>query len=139
MTAATVSRSAVLAGLTTVTVTLPETFLLVRRLLGDESNYSPTYVIQVERVEKDTGGEIYFVKLLTERPKRSPSFVYVGVLNPRLGTIRLTQASAFPATATRYKVASRVLQAIFTNRVHQIEKAGWTVAVEVQREDGFAF
>ncbi len=120
------------SGTVTLTVTLSPTFVLARTLLGDA--FHPSYTYRIERVVNADKSVVYFLSTLTDGGKRGPSFVYTGVLNPVKGTIRLTAKSAFPATATRYRVADRCLQAIFAGRGDDITKAGWSVSATVEKE-----
>ncbi len=106
----------------------------VRELLGDE--YHPEYRYRIERVEHDSGHTL-FLHTWTVSPRypdRAGKWVYTGIVHPRLGTIRLTTKSAFPAHATRVKVAEHVLRAIFGNRAGDIERANWTVTATVEKE-----
>lgn len=127
-----VTRDAILSGTAVITVRPDAHFLHARALLGDYE-WQPTYTYRVERVDNDYGVPTYFLHTLTSRPGAEPKFVYTGVVHPRIGTIRRTKCSAFPETSRRFRVASRVLQAVFGNRQHEIAAAGWDVSVAVER------
>lgn len=126
------TRATLTSGTVLVTVTLPETFVRARELLGDV--YHPSYTYRVERVENERGPATFFLSILTERPGKPPVFIYTGVIHPYKGSVRLTRASAFPAHATRVRVADRVMQALFAGRADAITAAGWKVEVTVEKE-----
>jgi hypothetical protein len=133
MSAATITRDLLKSGTVILTISLPETFVRARQLLGDEFHLVYTY--RIDRVENEYGVPTYFLRTLTDRPNGKPSeFVYTGIVHQRLGTVRLTGKSAFPAHATRYRVANRVLAALFAGRGREIDAAGWTVTAEVLEE-----
>ena len=125
-----ITKEFVLAGKATFTVEVPATFVEARRLLGDV--YHPHYTYRVERVEMadradpKKSNEYYFVKTL-RGPDNTDDYVYVGVLHPGLGTVRLTAKSAFPADATRVTVLNRVLTRVFAGEGDVITAAGWDV------------
>lgn len=123
-----IARDTVLTGLTTITVTVPENFVVARAMLGEVWHRSYSY--QIERVAGTYGIPTFFLKTLT-----NDRYVYTGVVHPSYGSVRLTRASAFPPTATRVRIANKVLAAIFSGRAEDIERAGWEVEVEVLRED----
>lgn len=130
------TRDILTSGTVTFTVTLPETFTLARRLLGED--WHDEYRYRIERVESATGGPpSLFLSAYTVNP-RSPDkpgrYVYTGVVHSLKGSVRLTSKSAFPATATRVRVADRVLSALFAGRADAITAAGWRVECEVLAE-----
>lgn len=115
------------AGVTLLAVDVPDTFVRARQLLGDD--FHARYEYRVECVEDREGYPTYFLSA-----KTGSRFVYVGIVHPTKGSVRLTRKSAFPAHATRVRVADRVLQALFAGRADTIEAAGWTVTGEVVSE-----
>lgn len=123
------TRDDLTAGLVTVTVTLPETFVRARQLCGD--TFRPAYTFRVERV--DSGA--LFLSCRTETAK-GERWVYAGVVHPTTGSVRLTTKSAFPAHATRVRVADRVLRMLFTGNAERIAAAGWRVECEVLEAAG---
>lgn len=121
-------------GRVTLMITLPENFVLSRHLLGD-TTWAPSYTYRIDRVDNDHGtGFTLFLATLTDRGRKSPTFVYTGIVHPLKGCVRLTAKSAFPATATRVRVASRVLEAICAGRTDAIIAAGWSVELKVEAE-----
>lgn len=126
------TRDALTSGTVTVSVTPAETFVLARRLLGDD--YADSYTYRITRVENAHGAPTLFLSVLTERRSGSPSFVYVGIVHPLKGSIRLTTKSAFPSTAKRVRIADRVLQSLFAGRADAITGAGWSVEANVEVE-----
>lgn len=127
-TTAAITRDTILAGVATVTVTLPSNFVVARAMLGEV--WHPSYTFRVERVEGTYGSPIYFLSSIIGNRT-----AYIGVLHPTLGTVRFTRRSSFPKHATRVRVASRVLRALFAGKADSIERAGWTLDVDVTRED----
>lgn len=105
------------------------------RLIGFGEEWHETYTYKLERVE-EVGGFTLYLRTWTENA-RNPNagrWVYTGIVHPKLGTLRLTTKSAFPLHATRVKVANKVFAALLTGRAADIEKAGWTVDVTVEKE-----
>jgi len=127
-------RDTLTAGTVTLTVTLPPTFIRARALLGEE--WQPSYTYRIERVDYQTSTRLFLSTLTTNprKPSQPARYVYTGCVHPRLGSLRMTSASAFPATATRVRVADRVLRALFAERAADIEAAGWQIAVNVEQE-----
>lgn len=126
----TIGRYTLTAGTVDLTVKPSETFVLARRLLGDDYYDEYTY-----RIVNDND-RVLWLSTLTAPTKgdKPPRWVYTGMVDLKTGAVRLTTKSAFPAHATRVKVADRVLRALFAGRGGEIEKAGWTVTAEVVKE-----
>ena len=120
------TRDILTSGTVLLTVVPAETFVLTRKLLGDD--FHSRYEFRIERVEGD-GSPVFFIQART-----NGRWVYMGVVNPVKGCIRLTKKSAFPAHATRVRVADRVCQALCAGRADAIEAAGWAVECEVVAE-----
>jgi hypothetical protein len=117
------------AGKAIFTVEPSEAFVTAKAQLGE--TFHPHYTYRVDRVEMEAKGQwpaktCYFVKALSG-PDNTSDYVYLGMLDAETGEVRLTQKSAFPATATRVLVVQRVLKAIFDGRGGQIAAAGWKV------------
>ena len=125
-----ITKEFVLAGNATFTVEPPTNFIAARAALGE--TWHPRYTYRVERVEMDSRADprvkdtFYFAKSMTG-PDNTADYVYVGVVHPTLGTVRLTGKSAFPYDSTRVKVLMRVLSRIFAGEAAKITEAGWTV------------
>jgi hypothetical protein len=129
------TRDTLTSGTVTLTVTLPETFTLARRLLGED--WHDEYRYRIERVENGTSPPSFFLSAYTTNaryPDKPGRYVYTGCVHPLKGSVRLTSKSAFPATATRVRVADRVLSAIFAGRADAIAAAGWRVECDVLAE-----
>ncbi len=126
----TIGRYTLTAGTVDLTVKPSETFILARRLLGDDYHDEYTY-----RLVNDHD-RVLWLSTLTypKNSEKPPKWVYTGMVDLKTGAVRLTTKSAFPATATRVKVANRVLMALFAGRAADVEKAGWTVTAEVVNE-----
>src|SRR4051812_6877699 len=140
MTAATapapLTRDTLTAGTVLLTVEPDPHWRFARLMCGDE--YHEGYTYRIERVA-DANGRTFtlFLHTLTANPRKPNDpgrFVYTGVVHPTLGTIRLTAKSAFPAHATRVKVAEHVLRALFTGRAADVAKANWKVTADVVAE-----
>jgi len=121
------TRDTLTSGTVLLTIVPAETFVVARKLLGDD--FHAKYEFRIERVDNEHGVPTLFIQCLTKG-----RWVYMGVVHPLKGTIRLTTKSAFPSHATRVRVADRVLQALFAGRADQIEVAGWAVTCEVLTE-----
>lgn len=129
-------RPTLTSGTVVVTVTLPDNLIVAQAQLGNE--WHKTYSYRIERVDNPDGTFVLFLKTLTKNPRKSDDesrYVYTGIVHPYKGSVRLTAKSAFPATATRFKVADRVFQALFAGRADAIAAAGWTVTAEVLTEN----
>lgn len=134
MTATAPTRDVLTSGTVLVTV-IPDPHWRHVQLVGFGREFHARYTYRLERVENANGrGFNLFLHTLTERKNREPEFVYTGTVHPHLGVLRPTAKSAFPTTATRFVIADRVLRALFTGRVGEIERAGWAVTVEVVKE-----
>lgn len=131
------TRDVLTSGKVILTVTLPETFVAARNLLGE--GWHPEYRYRIERVENPNGGlPAIYIRTYTTNPRKpdSPgSYVYTGAVHPRTGAVTLTRSSAFPATATRFRVADKVLRALFGGRAADVAAAGWELNVEVLEEN----
>jgi hypothetical protein len=123
-----ITKQFVLAGDAIFTVEPPETFKAAMAQVGRE--FHDHYTYRVEKVDFDgpptQNNSMYFVKALTG-PDNTRDYVYLGVLVPSSGYVRLTRKSAFPETATRVQVVRRVLARIFAGEEAVIEEAGWSV------------
>jgi hypothetical protein len=129
------TRDILTSGTVLLTVKLPETFVLARRLMGDV--WHDEYRYRLERVENEHGPATIFLSTYTTNdryPDKPGRYVYTGVVHPLKGHVRLTAKSAFPAHATRVRVADRVLAALFAGRKDAIDAAGWSVECEVVKE-----
>lgn len=119
------TREFVLSGDATFSVETPDTYRLAQAQLGRE--FHERYTFRVTRREFDGGRRVfYFVHSVTEAGK----CVYLGILEPVTARLRLTDRSAFPATATRVMVATRVLTRLMRNESAAIVAAGWTLRKE---------
>ncbi len=121
-TATEITREVLAAGSTIFTVTPDAAWLRVRELLGD--TFHADYTYQITR--KD--GVLFLSTWTDNSGKAKGRFVYTGVVTPK-GEVKLTAKSAFPAHATRVRVANRVLQCVFAGEVAKIDAAGWSVDV----------
>lgn len=126
------TRAELLAGTSQFSVSPSETFIRARELLGD--TFHACYDYQITRVMPDNGGTVpmYFLACWTGEGKKG-RWVYMGVVHPTQGTIRFTSKSAFPAHATRVRIAQRALLALFAGEGQKIVDAGWTVKGEVKQ------
>ena len=124
------SRSDLTAGVVEFTVTPSDTFVVAMSQLGYE--WHACYSYRINRKE-DARGVSYFLSHLSGKGKKA-RWVYVGIVHPSLGTVRLTTNSAFPATATRVRVAQRVLTRLFAGEGMRVEEAGWSVDGRVVAE-----
>lgn len=137
-TTAPLTRDSLTAGRVILTVRPDPTWRRSRELLGEEWHEEYTYLL--ERVPGDRYS--LFLKTFTtdaRHPDKPGRFVYTGVIDPFKGGLRLTRNSAFPASATRVKVADATLRAIFTGRAGDIAKHGWHAEAEIVEEDSGRF
>jgi len=88
-----------------------------------EHGFARQYTFIVERANfpDGWGDDRFFVKVAVDAEKS----VYLGELNTFTGRIKMTQNSAFPATAKRVKIADRVFTRIFRRETDVITAAGW--------------
>lgn len=121
------TREALTTGCVRVTVAPDAAWLRVRELMGD--SYHASYCYKIENVDG-----VLFLATWTEKTdkagKASGRWVYTGVVNATTGELKLTKASAFPAHATRVRIADRVMRACFAGNGAKIAAAGWTVVAE---------
>lgn len=124
------NRSALTAGTNILTVTPDAAWLRTRELLGDL--YHASYRYKLERVESRDGGTFLFLSTWTESTKGTNGrFVYTGSVSLKTGAVELTRKSAFPAHATRVRIADRVLRCMFTEGgAVKIAATGWVVELE---------
>jgi hypothetical protein len=128
-----ITRDTLMSGTVTITVKPPENFLVSRALLGEE--WHREYELRIERVDDPAGFPTLFLRTRTRTERDTkPKWVYTGIVHPRLGTVRLTSKSAFPAHSTRFRVSERVLKAIMEGRTDSITNSGWELSVEVEEE-----
>jgi hypothetical protein len=124
-----ITKQFVTGGKAIFSVEVPEAFIAAQKQIGVE--FHPHYTYRVDRVEMP-GNDLYpartcyFVKALTG-PDNTADYVYLGMLDAATGEVRLTAKSAFPATATRVRVAQRVLAALWAGNGDKIAAAGWDV------------
>ncbi len=122
------TRETLTTGAHYLTVTLAPTFVRARQLLGDA--FHDSYRYKLERVNPRDGGSFLFLSVWTTSAKGDNGrFVYVGSVSTGDGVLSLTKRSAFPAHATRFRVADRVLRCLFAGEGAKIAAAGWTVEV----------
>ncbi len=116
-----ITRETLTAGSTIFTVTPDAAWLRVRELMGD--TFHADYTYQITR--KDG---VLFLVTWTDNGKSKGRFVYTGVVTPK-GEVKMTAKSAFPAHATRVRIANRVLQCVFAGEMAKVDAAGWSVEV----------
>jgi len=122
-----VTKEFLTAGNATFTVELPAAFIEANATAKTPEIYHPHYTYKIERTEfKRDAKTFWFIYSLTG-PDNTADYTYLGKVNPETGEVSLTAKSAFPATATRVKVAQRVVLAIFAGNGAKVEAAGWKV------------
>lgn len=70
--------------------------------------------------------EKWFIKYLGG-PDNTKDYFYLGEVNLQTGAVRLTSKSCVGADSYQYKMANRVLQAIFRGDGSRIIESGWDV------------
>lgn len=117
------TRNTISTGRVILTVTLAETFIAARNLIGDRLPFHAEYRYQIDRADDAT----LFISSIDDKGR----VVYLGIVHNKTGAVRLTKSSAFPAHSTRVRVADRALRCLFAGQGERIEAAGWSVTAEV--------
>lgn len=117
---AVLTREFFTAGRAVFTVELPAAFITARAEQGE--TWHTHYTFGVRRSEWN-GREYLLVDSFTAYEKP----VYLGKLREDTGDVNLTTGSKFPADATRVKVVTKVIKAVWEGRGEDIAKAGWRV------------
>lgn len=114
------SRDFVTAGNATFTIEPSAEFV-------EKTNTPPHYTFRV-RFSKPTLDypATPFVHLLAG-PDNTSSYVYVGILNPDTGEVRLTAKSKMTADSWPVLILQKTLKAIWEGRETDIQAAGWKV------------
>lgn len=121
-----IDRDFVTSGHAFINVYPSPAFIAARAQLGDEYHDEYGYLVERVHLNGPHWPPQYFIKSKVAR-KRGVEYVYLGELDAKTGSVKLTKRSAFPETATRVTVIRRILARIWEGKGELVERAGWRV------------